>query len=289
MIKSSSRYLLSLITAVFACEAIGAGNAVASAMPSGAALQLWSLREQLKKDVPAALKLAASLGFKDVETAGTYGLAPEKFAALLKEAGLNPVSGHFGFDAWAKDPAVVVKEAKALGLKYAGVAWISHKAPFKAEDAKRAAEVFNKAGAACAKEGIQFFYHVHGYEFHPSPKGTLMDDLIQACDPKTVGFQMDTTWVYLPGQNPAAWLRKYPGRWSSLHLKDLKKGVARGSLSGGTDKENDVPIGQGQLDWVGILRAARETGVRYYVIEDESSSVVSQLPQSLTYLKTLRF
>lgn len=288
MKSHAPRFLVSLFTALFACEASSL-TAAPAGTPAGAGLQLWSLREQLKQDVPSALKLAASLGFKEVETAGTYGLAPEKFAALVREAGLNPISGHFGFDAWEKNPEAVAKEAKALGLRYAGVAWISHKAPFKASDVKRAAGVFNKAGAACAKEGVQFFYHIHGYEFHPSEGGTLMDDLIKACDAGTVSFQMDTTWVFFPGQDPAAWLRKYPGRWSSLHLKDLKKGVARGSLSGGTDKENDVPIGQGQLDWPGIFKAAKDVGVQYYIIEDESSSVVSQLPKSLEYLRKVRF
>ncbi|MBI5380667.1 MAG: sugar phosphate isomerase/epimerase [Opitutae bacterium] len=262
--------------------------APAGSTPATAGLQLWSLRDELKKDVPAALKFAASLGIKAVETAGTYGLSPEKYRQAIEAAGLKAISGHFGFDAWAKDPAAVAAEAKALGLHYAGVAWIPHKAPFTPADVQRAAEVFNRAGAACAQAGIQFFYHIHGYEFQPQGDATLMDALIRACDPQKVSFQMDTTWVFFPGQDPAAWLRKYPGRWSSLHLKDLKKGVARGSLAGKTDKENDVPLGQGQLDWPGIFKAAREVGVKFYIIEDEAPTVAQQLPQTLQYLQQFR-
>jgi sugar phosphate isomerase/epimerase len=275
---------LLMITTIASAAAPGGGS-----FQSPVALQLWSLRDEFKKDVPATLKLAASLGFKEIETAGTYGLTPAQFRDALQAAGLKAVSGHFGFDAWAKDPAAVAAEAKTLGLRYAGVAWITHKAPFKPEDVKRAAEVFNRAGDACAKQGIEFFYHVHGYEFQPSGGGTLMDDLIKACDPKKVSFQLDTTWVFFPGQDPAAWLRKYPGRWSSLHLKDLKKGVARGELTGKTDPNNDVPLGEGQLNWPEILRAAKETGVKYYVIEDESQRVVAQLPKTLKFLASVRW
>lgn len=286
---SMNRFVHLAFVSALAASLGFAAPAVSSNVPGQAGLQLWSLRETLKKDVAEGHRLAAKLGFKDVETAGTWGQTPEKYAAMLREAGLNPISGHFGFDAWAKDPEAVVKEAKALGVRFAGVAWISHEAPFKAADVKRAAEVFNRAGAACAKAGITFFYHVHGYEFHPNGQGgTLFDDLVKACDPKKVSFQMDTTWVYFPGQDPAALLRKYPGRWCSLHLKDLKKGVERGSLSGGTDHNNDVPIGQGQLDWPGILRAAKEVGVQFYIIEDESDAVVQQLPKSVEYLRSLK-
>ncbi|MCK6501782.1 MAG: sugar phosphate isomerase/epimerase, partial [Nitrospira sp.] len=196
---------------------------------------------------------------------------------------------HFGYDQWKNDPEGAVKEAKALGLKFAGTAWISHKAPFTEAAARDAIAVFHKAGAACAKEGIQFFYHVHGFEFQPWADGTLMDLLIKESDPKLVAFEMDTTWVFFPGQDPATWLRKYPGRWQLMHMKDLKKGVARGSLSGGTDPNNDVSLGTGQLDWPGILKAAQETGVKHYFIEDEAATAPDQIPQSLKYLGEVKW
>jgi len=73
-------------------------------------------------------------------------------------------------------------------------------------------------------------------------------------------------------------------RWELVHLKDLKKGVATGSPSGGTDQNNDVAIGTGQMNWPAILQAARQAGVKHYFIEDESASSVTQIPQSLSFL-----
>src|SRR6187431_744653 len=101
-------------------------------------LQLYSLRAKFAKDVPGTLDLVKSDGIKYVELAGTYNLPPEQFKKMLDERGLVAISGHFGYDRYSKDPEAVAKEAKALGLKYAGVAWITHKAPFDEAQCKGA-------------------------------------------------------------------------------------------------------------------------------------------------------
>jgi sugar phosphate isomerase/epimerase len=100
---------------------------------------------------------------------------------------------------------------------------------------------------------------------------------------------MDVLWVLFPGQDPAAWLLKYPGRWVSMHLKDLRKGVETGSLSGKTDVRNDVALGTGQVDWPAVLAAAKKAGVKYYFIEDESPDVLEQIPQTMKYLAEVKF
>ena len=149
--------------------------------------------------------------------------------------------------------------------------------------------MFNRAGEALAKEGIQFFYHVHGFEFQPHGKGTLLDLLFAETDSKHVAFEMDVLWIVFPGQDPVKLLEQYGRRWQLMHLKDLRKGVATGSLSGGTDLTNDVALGAGQVNWAAVLQAARKAGIKHYFIEDESPTVEDQIPQSLKYLKTVRW
>ena len=253
-------------------------------------LQLYSLREDFAKDVPGSLKMAKDFGFREVELAGTYKLSPAEFKKQLDEAGLVPIAGHFGYDQYVKDPEAVARDAKALGLKYAGCAWAGHKPQFDEKQCRAVAEVFNKAGAALAKHGIKFFYHNHGFEFVPRGDGTtLFDLLMELTDPKTVSFQMDVLWTVFPGQDPVKLLEKYGSRWELMHLKDLKKGVATGSLAGTTDKTNDVPIGSGQVDYPAVLRAAQKVGVKYYFIEDESPTVHEQLPQTLKFMREVRW
>lgn len=251
-------------------------------------LQLYSLRGIMTKNAPAALKQAHDFGFVNVELAGTAGQTPEKFKEMLAQNGLKAISGHWGYDRWSKEVDKVIAEAKALGVQYAGCAWIAHKPPFTEAAAREAIEVFNKAGQLAAAAGITFFYHCHGYEFQPASKGTFMDLLISETNPKYVSFEMDVLWVAFPGQDPVAWLKKYPGRWSLMHLKDLKKGV-KGDASGKTDLTNDVAIGTGQMNWPAILKAAQETGVKHYFIEDESPTVLEQIPVSLKYLETVKW
>lgn len=251
-------------------------------------LQLYSLRDSFKNDVPGTLDKVKALGFKYVELAGTYGLSAAEFKKLLDDRGLVPVAGHFSLDLYQKDVDSVIRDAKALGLKYVGTAWIPHQDPFTIDQALAAAAAFNAAGKAVAAHGLHFYYHNHGYEFQPHTAGTLLDVLIQKTDPKYVTFQMDLLWTIFPGQDPAALLLKYPGRWQLMHLKDLRKGV-QGDLSGGTDVRNDVTLGSGQMDFPAVLEAARKSGVKWYFIEDESPTVEQQVPQSLKFLEQVNW
>ena len=252
-------------------------------------LQLYSLRDQFAKDVPGTMAKVKEFGFTQVELAGTYGKSAEEFNALLKANGLKAIAGHFGYDQFKNDPEAVAKEAKALGLEYAGTAWVPHEGQVTEQWVHDTAKVFNHAGEVLAKHGIKFYYHNHGYEFVPHGDGTLFDLLVKETNPKYVSFQMDVMWTVFPGQDPAKLMTKYAGRWALMHVKDLKKGVATGALTGGTDTKNDVVIGTGQVNWPALLAASKKAGVKYYFIEDESPSVLEQVPQSLKYLEQVKF
>lgn len=99
---------------------------------------------------------------------------------------------------------------------------------------------------------------------------------------------MDIMWTHFGGGDPVALLKKYPGRWKLMHLKDLRKGTPK-DMTGLTPDENDVPLGTGELDIPAILKAAKKAGVVHYFIEDESPAheVKEQVPQSIAYLKSL--
>jgi sugar phosphate isomerase/epimerase len=252
-------------------------------------LQLYSLRDEFKKDVPATLAKVHGFGFRTVELAGTYGKSPEEFTALLATNQLKAVAGHFSFERFRDNPEGVATEAKALGLEWAGTAWVPHKGDVTEEWARETAKVFNRAGEVLAKHGIKFYYHNHGYEFVPQDAGTLFDLLVKETKPGLVYFEMDVMWVVFPGQDPTKLMEKHAGRWALMHIKDLKKGVATGSLTGGTDPKNGVVIGTGQTDWASLLRASQKAGVKHYFIEDEAPTVLEQIPQSLKYLESLKF
>jgi len=251
-------------------------------------LQLWSLRS-MSKDPAAMFKLARAMGVTHVETAGLYGATPEQFAAALRAADLRATSMHVGLDEFKNNPQSVITAAKALGVKYVGTAWYPHQGAFTEADARKAIADFNAIGKTMKDAGLQFFYHDHGYEPVKYADGTLLDLIITGTDPDLVKFEEDVLWTYLPGVDPAALLRKYPGRFKLMHIKDMKPGVARGSLSGGLPDSLQAVIGQGQVNWPEVLKAAKATGVEYYYLEDETTDPVNNIPPSINYLERIKF
>jgi sugar phosphate isomerase/epimerase len=279
---------LSLLLSAFAL-ALGSPPAKAASFKEPVGLQLYSLRADFTRNVPATLEKVAAYGIKHVELAGTYNLSPEKFKEMLDANKLKPISGHFPFARYKTDPDGIARDAKALGLEYAGCAWIDHKGDFDEPQCRAAIEVFNKAGEVLAKHGIKFFYHCHGFEFRPHGDGTFMDLLMKETNPRFVRFQMDVFWVVHPGQDPVKWLEKYPGRWELMHVKDMKKGLATGVLTGKADVSNDVTVGTGQMNWPAILKAAQKSGVKHYFLEDEAPTAAEQIPLSKKYLETVKW
>ncbi len=252
------------------------------------AIQLWSFRHDFEKDLPATLRRVRALGFTRVELAGYYGLTAQQFKAELARAGLTAVSMHVGFDEIHNKLDEIIRDARLFGVKQVGVSWIT--SPFTKADCERAIAVFNQAGQRLAARGITFFYHLHGYEFVPNEgsQGTLYDLLLAKTDPKFVKLQLDTLHVAHPGQDPAALLRQHPARFVSLHLKDLRKDKAPDN-TGEVADEDGRPLGQGKINWPETLKAARQAGVQWYIIEDETPTVWQAVPQSLNYLKTVQY
>ncbi|HKR15394.1 MAG TPA: sugar phosphate isomerase/epimerase [Pyrinomonadaceae bacterium] len=261
---------------------------VGSSFKGPVGLQLYSLRDQFKQNVGATLDQVSSFGVRNVELAGTYGLAPEKFKAELDARRLKAISAHFSYEQCRDQIEDVAREAKLLGLEYAGCAWIPHKAPFDEKTAREAAAVFNRAGEELAKHGIKFFYHTHGYEFLPHGDGTLFDLLMAETKPEYVRIEMDVYWIVHPGQDPVKLLEKYGKRFELMHVKDMKQGTPRG-FTGHSDVTNNVVLGQGIIDWPSVFRAAQKAGVKWYFIEDESPTSATQIPQSLRYLESVKF
>ena len=282
--------ILTLLAGVFPLLFARTAEAAAKRGEANAVgLQLYSLRDQFAKDVPGTLDKVRAFGFKNVELAGTYGLTPEKLKAELDARGLHAVAGHFPFDRYREDVSGIALEAKALGLEYVGCAWIDHQDPFDEKTCREAIAVFNQAGAALARHGLQFYYHTHGYEFQRHGKGTLFDLMMAETDPKFVSYEMDVFWIVHAGRDPVKLFKKFSGRWRLTHLKGMKDSTPTGLLTGHSEVTNDLPLGSGKIDYPPILRAAKKAGVKWHFLEDESPSVEQQIPQSLEYLKTVKW
>jgi len=251
-------------------------------------LQLYSLREQFKKDVPGTLQQINKWGIKEIEGGGTYGLPLEEYKKMLADNKLTMVSVGADYEMLKNNPQAAVDEAKKFNAKYVVCFWIPHDGNnFDISNTKEAVEVFNKAGKILKENGISLCYHPHGFEFRPYEKGTLFDYLVANTNPEYFNFEMDVFWVKHPGQDPVALLKKYPNRFLLMHLKDRKPGTP-GNQNGNADVESNVVLGTGDVGIADIIKQARKIGVKHYFIEDESSRCEAQIPESLKFLKSIK-
>ena len=248
----------------------------------------YTFRKQFEKDVPSTLDKIKSLQITDIEFSNLFGKTAKDLRTLLDERGLKCSSFGVSYTDLVNKTAEVAQNAKTLGADYVRVAGIQHSKTMTFDEMQKAVNDFNAVGKILKEQyGLTFIYHNHGFEFQPYQNGTLYDYLVTQTNPKYVSLELDILWAFLPGQDPEALLNKYGKRYKALHLKDLKKGVSRGDFSGGTAQDNDVALGTGQIDIPAIIKAAKKAKVKHYYIEDESTNIEVQVPQSIAYLKSL--
>ena len=224
-------------------------------------VQLYSLREYSEKDFPGVLEFVAETGYKAVEPAGLYGLAPKEFKKICDDLGLRIASSHgLGLDTVADVPRVA-DHLGDLGLK---TAVISFRAPAFADlDAiKRTAEKANELQAALARQGIAFVEHNHFFEFDRLD-GELKYDIYARLCPN-VKFQLDTFWAGNFGaEDPAEMVRRFAARTVSLHLKDGTFEPDRSKwqiVNGKVDRTLKLrPLGTGVMDIPAVVAAAPES------------------------------
>lgn len=278
---------LLLLTTLFLSNLVLFAQSSEALFTAPLGVQTYSFRKYLPKNVAQTLDIIKQMGFTELES-GSAGLPPEEFRRMCEERGISIPSTGASFEELQNKPDSVALRAKKLGSKYVMTAWVPHKrGEFNLDDAKKAVEVFNKAGKVLKEHGLTFCYHAHGYEFQPYGKGTLLDYIFENTDPQYVSFEMDIMWIHFGGGDPVGLLKKYGDRWKLMHLKDLRKGTPK-DLTGLTSEDNDVPLGTGELNIPAILKEAKRVGIRHYFIEDESSDVMNQVPKSVAYLRSLR-
>ncbi|MBC6366748.1 sugar phosphate isomerase/epimerase [Algoriphagus sp. AK58] len=249
------------------------------------ALQLYSLRNEMKVDPVKYHKMIAEWGISALEGGGNYGMSDTEYFKLLSENKLRIVGVGADYNKLKTDPISIISEAKKYGAKFATCYWIPHaEGPISLDEIKAATDLFNQVGEQFAKEGITLTYHPHGYEFAKSGTGTPMDYMLE--NAKHFKFNMDVFWVQMGGADPLAIMKKHPGKFPQLHLKDRKKGTP-GSPDGRGDVETNVVLGTGDIDIAGLIREAKKQGTQFLVIEDESSRSVQQIPQSVAYIKSI--
>ena len=217
----------------------------------------------------------------------------------MAAGGLTAPSTHVGYDVVENKWAEQIDISHTIGHQYIVCPWIDEKQRGEPGGWKRAADLFNKAGEASQKEGIQFGYHNHSFEFQPSETlgGKLpYDFLLAETDPKLVVMEMDLCWISVAGKNPIDYFDKYPGRFPLVHVKDWVKDSTHSSgyqgAMGQTVRYSGhmADVGQGSIDWKNLFAHDDKAGIKHYFVEnDDAKSPFDDIKISYNYLRDLRF
>ncbi|MDE3211738.1 MAG: sugar phosphate isomerase/epimerase [Bacteroidota bacterium] len=245
-------------------------------------VQLYSVRDAMKKDPAGTLKKIAAMGYRYVEHAGYdngkfYGYSPADFKKLLSDLGLKMDSGHDFLGSRQWDPSKndftdawkqTIDDAVAVGMKYMISPGVDEAYCHRIEDFHHYMDMFNKTGALAKKAGIHFAYHNEGYEFNHSLNGTrLYDIILRTTDPNLVDQQMDIGNMYEPGGRAMSYLKEYPGRFLLMHVKNEIKGT-KPSPSG--EWYESSLLNKGVIPVKEIVDYARRGGTKYFIIEQEN-------------------
>lgn len=268
-----------LLLAVF----VGSLVNVQAQWPVG--LQMSSVKTAMAEDVPGTLARLQKWGVTELEGGLPRTVPLRTYQQLLRSQGLRYVGFGATFQQLRDSVEVVARNARTLGASYVVCYWIPHEeGRFAQADADRAVDVFVRAGRLLKQQKLTLCYHNHGYEFVKHGNGTLFDYLAERLPADAVQFELDLMWAKHPGQDPTALLKKYPGRFPLVHLKDRRPGTP-GSVRGPALRPANVPLGQGDIGVSALLQEARRAGVKHLFIEDESLKPLEQIPQSIAFLQ----
>jgi sugar phosphate isomerase/epimerase len=243
-------------------------------------LQLYTVRDLMKKDLPGTLRKVAAAGYKEVEFAGYFGRTPAQIKALLKTNGLTSPSSHIGLDILEKDSVRAFADAKAIGHQWVVVPWLPEERRRTAEDWTAVVTLLNQLAPQAKAAGLRLGYHNHDFEFKQIGGMTPYDLLLTETDPSLVDFEMDLYWVKFAGSDPLSYFNRFPKRFPLVHVKD----------SAGPPDNKMVDVGKGKIDFRAIFAQSEKAGIKHYFVEhDQPADPIATIRNSARYLAALRY
>ena len=233
----------------------GIGCAGESRKPLG--IQLYTLRDEMVRSVPATFQQLARIGYGEVEFAGYFDYDAKAIRGLLDEHGLTAPSSHVPLELLQPEPEEAIEFAAAVGHRYIVVPWLAEEQRQTIDQYRRTAETFNSIGEKCKAAGLQFGYHNHDFEFDVTDGEIPYDVLLSETDPGLVAMEMDIFWLTKAGHSPLQYINEWPGRFPLWHIKDM--------LSDGTMAD----VGDGEIDFPALFEQRDKAGLRHGFVEHD--------------------
>ena len=266
------------------------------------AVQVYSVRDDAAKDLRGTLEKIKAMGYDGVEFAGLYGYSPEDIRNMCDQVGLVPVSAHVPYVDMVADARGVLTQYATIGCKFVAVPYLM---PEHRPDGGHFDEVIanvRKIGEVARELGMTLLYHNHDFEFVKLDGKYALDILYDAVPADYLQTELDTCWVNVGGEEPAAYVRKYSGRAPVVHLKDFygEKSEDMYELIGIENKAPKRPgnfefrpVGSGIQNFPAIIEAAKDAGALWLVVEQDVATMgltpLESIRKSREYLRSIGY
>ncbi|MDP7255134.1 MAG: sugar phosphate isomerase/epimerase [Planctomycetota bacterium] len=226
------------------------------------AAQLYTVRDftQTLPEITKTLRKVADIGYHAVQISGFGPVDPKEVAKVVMDRGLVVCATHVHWDRFLTDLDAVIDEHLLWRCPHAAIGSLPEDY-YDVNGLTRFLDEFFPVAETLAKAGMDFSYHNHSHELVRCGSKTWLEMLYEQADPKHLKAEIDTYWIQHGGSDPAEWIRKCAGREPLLHLKDMAVTGAR--------EQRFSEVGEGNLNWPPILKAAAEGGVEWYIIEQD--------------------
>jgi sugar phosphate isomerase/epimerase len=268
-------------------------------------LQLFNVRNELKKDFEGTLREVAGAGYRYVELAlaQSFGKSSAEFKAALDKAGLTAVSAHVPYQDMVADPEKVIGYHIDIGCKFIAVPYLAEEDRCTGPHYEDVKKGIARLGETVNKKGAALLYHNHEFEFVDYKGKYALDDLYDSIPASLLQTEIDVCWAKVGGVDPAEYIQKYTGRAPVVHLKDFDssgggKITAAYELIGEAKKARAAgsfpfrAVGHGIQDIPGIVKAAEKAGAKWLVVEQDLPSPgktpIECAKDSLDYLNGLK-
>ncbi|MBI2940704.1 MAG: TIM barrel protein [Chloroflexi bacterium] len=225
----------------------------------GVALQLYTVREEMRANFIGTVRAVAGIGYPAVQLGGNRELAPADLKRLLDDLHLAVAGSHIGLDRLENNLEQEIDDNIAVGNRDLVCPALPQALRQDEAGFRQAAATLNAVGARCQQRGVRLSYHNHAFEFVRLGGQTAMELLLAETDPQLVWWEPDVYWIAYANEDPAQWIRRYAGRSRLVHLKDMTSDATR----------TFAEVGEGHLDFASIFVAAEEQGAEWYVVEQD--------------------
>jgi sugar phosphate isomerase/epimerase len=238
---------------------------------SAIGLQLYTLKDIIRKDVKGTLQKVAEIGYKELEAYSygdgkIFGMPYQDFSTMAKDLGMSIVSGHYGTGkmnpnmkgSLINDWERATEDAAGVGQKYMVIAWLAPDERKTVDDYKRTCELLNKSSEVCRRAGVTLGYHNHEFEFEKIEGQVPYEVMLAELDASVI-MELDIYWSTFSGFEALDLFKKYPGRFPLWHVKDMDK----------QDRKKNSDVGSGSIDYKAIFAGAGQAGLKHFFLEQE--------------------